>query len=289
MGVTFNVIGAGHLGKTIAKLLVEKRAATLGGVICRGVESAIKAQEFIGAGTACVAIRDLPKADVFFIMTPDREIKDVCRLLVESDRLEAGNIVLHCGGFLSSSELDFAKQKGCFVVSVHPIKGFENAAYAVETFAGTFCSYEGDEEACRVIVPLFESIGGNLFEIDKNKKHIYYAGNVFACNYFVTLFDVALKCYADAAVDRELSKKIICSLMKVTLENLVNKDPKDVLTGPVQREEIGIIEQLCDTLKSDAMMFNLFCDFCRSSSGITEHSDFFLKQLHDLLESKQIL
>ena len=66
-----NIIGAGKLGKTIARLLVINKVGIIEGVCNRSLESSNTAVQFIGQGKAYATIADLPSADIVFITTSD--------------------------------------------------------------------------------------------------------------------------------------------------------------------------------------------------------------------------
>lgn len=240
-----NIIGAGHLGQTLGRLFATHQLAQIGGIYNRTKASALDAIRFIGQGTYCSSLAELPHADITLISTPDDSISSVCTSFsTTNESIQAGDIVMHCSGTLSSDYLLSSKDKGCFIASIHPMRSFKQPAISVNEYVGTYCAMEGDDHALAVLGPLFEAIGSKTHVIKKDKKALYHASAVFASNYLITLSQQALDCLNESGVEHDLAMPIIVSIMQSTLTNLaVIQSPKHALTGPVQRGDIATIDQ----------------------------------------------
>ncbi|MGQ3891823.1 Rossmann-like and DUF2520 domain-containing protein [Legionella sp. CNM-4043-24] len=244
MTLRLNIIGAGHLGQSIAYLLFRRGLVTVGAVCNQSRQSAQLAVDFIGAGQVCVGMDALPPADLTLISTPDGCIADICTGLASHSRLKPGSIVWHCSGSLGSDELMIAREEGCSVASIHPMKSFARPDLSVLNFTDTYCALEGDYEAKEVLRPLFEAIGAIVYEISKEKKSLYHAAGVFASNYLVTLSEQALSCLQESGVEHALAMRIITSLMQGTVSNLATTlSPEQSLTGPVQRGDTSTLSR----------------------------------------------
>lgn len=64
---TINVIGAGKLGKTVARLIVTHQAGRIQEICNSSLESSIQAAEFIEEGAPLQRIDELNPADITFI------------------------------------------------------------------------------------------------------------------------------------------------------------------------------------------------------------------------------
>lgn len=244
MNATINFIGAGHLGKTIGKLLVQKNVGKILGVVNRSYGSAKEAVRFMGQGTAFSSLEALPEADITFITTPDDLIQSLCSKLVSVGHLKENSIVLHCSGALSSAVLSAAKSKHCFIASIHPARNFADPKFSVQYYRGTFCSIEGDLEATKKLKNIFEAIGSITYFIDGHKKALYHAAGVFASNYLIMLSKASLDCLKETGVSDEMAFEIMISLMSDTLSNLKKiKSPEKTLTGPLNRGDLETIEK----------------------------------------------
>ena len=84
MAIVVNIIGAGHLGRTIGHLLVKCGLVEIG-AICNTTElSSQNAINFIRQGKYYPHISQLPAADITFITTPDDLIPSISEELSRS-------------------------------------------------------------------------------------------------------------------------------------------------------------------------------------------------------------
>jgi predicted short-subunit dehydrogenase-like oxidoreductase (DUF2520 family) len=244
-----NIIGAGRVGKTLARLWHEAGLFAVGDIANRSVESARKAAAFIGAGAAAENIGTLPPADVTMIATPDGRIAEACAALAAMGNLK-GHIVFHCSGALPSSILQSAKDCGAFIASIHPVKSFIAAEQSVKTFAGTWCAVEGDKEALAVLVPALQACGANTFPIDPARKAVYHAGNVFVCNYLTALMEAGFRCYEYAGVSRSDAARITQPIVMETIRNIYERGTAEALTGPIARGDKAVVENHLAALRA---------------------------------------
>ena len=266
-----NIIGAGHLGKTIGHLLVRHRLVKIGAICNRSETSSKNAIKFIGQGKYCPSISELPPADITFITTPDDLISATCKELSGNPSIKRGGIVLHCSGSLTSDALISIREKGCYVASAHPMRSFAKPELSVEQYSGTYCAVEGDKEALPNIRYLFNSIGSTTYEIDKMKKSSYHAAGVFASNYLVTLAQQALSCMREAGVENEMSMHVITNIMRGTVSNLEKTlSPEQSLTGPIKRGDISTIIKHIESL-TDIEQKNLYAALGKATLHLTDH------------------
>lgn len=270
---TINVIGAGRLGKTIAKIIHDNRLATLQAVCNTSLQSSRKAVAFIGAGEPCAALGALPPADITLISVPDDLIQTVCDALTQQCHPQKKQIVFHCSGTLSSDILASAHDQGCMTASLHPIHSFADPSLSINAFAGTYCALEGDPTACATLRDLFTQIGAIVFPIDKAKKACYHAAGVIACNYLVSLYDTAVNCFIDANMDKAQAIDITNNFMQGTLYNLTTlQDGKAALTGPIARGDVELIKKhLAGIVNADIL--DLYKSLGRHTINLTAHDD----------------
>ena len=241
--ILMNIIGAGHVGQTIGHLLMKSALVRIGAVYNQTEESAFNAIEFMGGGQYCSSIRKMPHAQLTLITTPDDCILSACTELSANEYLRPRDVVVHFSGSCSSDSLWPAKQKGCHVASVHPMRSFARPALSVNEYQGTYCAMEGDAAALDRIGALLQGIGSITYLINKEKKSLYHAAGVFASNYVVTLSQQALDCLLEAGVEQGIAIDVITGLMRSTVSNLERtSSPKEALTGPIQRGDCSAIE-----------------------------------------------
>lgn len=238
---TLNIIGCGHVGKTLAHLWSKSGVFQIQDVCNRSLESAQNACDFIGHGNPIYSYNDLRPADIFLIGTADQSISDCCELLVASNVLQAGNIVFHCSGALPASILDSAKKVGALIASIHPIKSFADPGLCISNFAGTFCGAEGDVEALEVLEKAFQAIDGQTLHIDSANKTFYHAASVVASNYLIALLELSIQSYVKAGLTRAQALQIIEPIARGTIKNIVELDTARALTGPIARGDVSTV------------------------------------------------
>jgi predicted short-subunit dehydrogenase-like oxidoreductase (DUF2520 family) len=268
-----NIIGAGNLGKTIGHLLVKHELVQIGSVCNQSKTSTMNAIQFIGQGTYCSSISELQPADITFITTPDEEITVACEALSKNSLIKKGSVILHCSGALTSDALASVKEKGCYTVSVHPMRSFTKPEVSIQEYPGTYCAIEGDANAIPNIRFLFNAIGSITYEIDKTKKPLYHAAGVFASNYLVALADQALSCLKEAGVENKLAMGVITNIMKGTVSNLEKTlSPAQSLTGPIQRGDIATVLKHIHAL-SDMEKKYLYSALGKATLHLTNHDE----------------
>ena len=247
-----NVIGAGHLGKTIAKLISIHAAGTIQGIVNTSLSRSQAAVQFIGQGNAYASIAELPPADLTLITTPDDKIQACCEQLAVVPQLTVGSIVAHCSGSLSSQVLISVKQRNCGIASVHPMNSFSDPANNVMQYAGTYCAVEGEPVASELLCTLFQKIGSVTYVLDSRKKGLYHVAGVLASNYCVTLCEEAIHCLMEAGVDHDMALKIVQHLMQATSAHLIQTtSPSTALTGPIHRGDVNVIQEHLKVITDD--------------------------------------
>jgi predicted short-subunit dehydrogenase-like oxidoreductase (DUF2520 family) len=259
MSLTINIVGAGRIGKTIAKLCVNHKVGEILGVYNRSLKNAAEAVAFIGQGAPVCTLENFPLADITFITTPDDAIQSICTQLVALNRLKKNSIVVHCSGSLPAVALAEAKSCDCSIVSAHPMRSFADPALSIIQHEGTYYALEGEEKAIAILKPILDAMGAITYIIQSSKKTIYHTAGVFACNYLVTLTQEALSCLDKAGVPAEIAFNAVISLMSSTFSNLQEtRSPEKALTGPVKRGDVKTLEKHLTALQDDVLMQNLY-------------------------------
>ncbi len=255
---TLNIIGCGHVGKTLAYLWNKNNSFSIQNILTRSIESAEKAVNFIGTGEAINHLEMMRPADVYLIATPDDHIINSCHALLGSNLLKAGDIIFHCSGSLASTTLSEILDQNIYVASIHPVKSFADPSLAINDFQGTFCGIEGDEPALEILLPTFESIGAEIFNIDAEHKTEYHAANVFVCNYITALLALGTKVYSQAGVSKDIAMKVIEPLVRETIDNNFKLGSVKALTGPIARGDYELVKRQINSLSASPDVADLY-------------------------------
>lgn len=237
------VIGAGKVGRTLARLWASNQTFQIQDVLNRSLESAQRAVTFIGEGNAVGAYADLRPADIYLIAVLDDQIAACCEQLARSGNLSSESVVFHCSGALRSAELQAATLIGASVASIHPIRSFAAPEQVALEFSGTYCGVEGDTRAVDILSEAFSAIGARMVTIDGDAKIFYHAAAVFACNYLTTLLDVAQQTYVQAGIPSEVALELMAPLVRETIGNVFRIGPAAALTGPIARGDLATVER----------------------------------------------
>jgi predicted short-subunit dehydrogenase-like oxidoreductase (DUF2520 family) len=243
MKQTLTIIGSGHLARTLGWLWHDHGGIALRDVLSRNLDNAKAACDFIGGGRPLQCYADLAAADIYLIATPDDQIASCCEQLAASGMVQPGVVVFHCSGALPSTVLAAAATRGAPIASIHPVRSFASPEQVVSSFAGTWCGVEGDEAALAVLRPLFAGIGAKLVDIDPAAKTVYHAAAVFACNYVVTLLDIAVQAYGHAGIPEEIAMQMMAPLVQNTVEQAFAAGTAAALSGPIARGDMGTVEK----------------------------------------------
>jgi predicted short-subunit dehydrogenase-like oxidoreductase (DUF2520 family) len=238
MPALLNIVGAGHVGRTLGRLFAARGVFSIQDVTTRSGASAREAVAFIGAGTP--AIGAVRPADVWMLAVADDAIGPVAAALAQSASM-AGSVVFHCSGAKASSELEVLRRAGALVASVHPVRSFADPAAVAAAFDGTFCGVEGDAAALAVLLPAFAAIGARPVRIDPAAKTVYHAAAVFASNYLVTVMDAALRAYQAAGIPADVARELARPLATETLSNVLRLGPEAALSGPIARGDAATV------------------------------------------------
>jgi predicted short-subunit dehydrogenase-like oxidoreductase (DUF2520 family) len=243
MQQTLSIVGSGHLARTLGRLWQGQRSVELLDVLSRTAANAKMACAFIGGGRPLDRYPDLALADIYLIATPDDQIASCCNHLVDGGLVRPGTVVFHCSGALPSSILAPAASCGALIASIHPVRSFASPEKVALSFTGTWCGVEGDTAALALLRPLFASIGAKLVDIDPTAKTVYHAAAVFACNYLVTLLDIAVQAYGHAGIPEEVAMQMMAPLVQKTVEQAFAAGTAAALSGPIARGDVETVEK----------------------------------------------
>lgn len=237
---TLNLIGAGHVGRVLGKLLAQQGGWQLQDVLTRSQSSAQQAVEFMGAGRAVDSHAQLRPADVWLLAVSDDQIVPASAALAQAIPLK-GAVIFHCSGALASDRMQAARDAGALLASVHPIRSFADTAAVAAQFAGTFCGIEGDAAALELLTPALQAIGAQPVQINAAAKTVYHAAAVFASNYLVTVLDAALRAYQAAGIPESIARQMAQPLASESMANVFRLGAAAALSGPIARGDMATV------------------------------------------------
>ncbi|HHU75282.1 MAG TPA: DUF2520 domain-containing protein [Firmicutes bacterium] len=234
------IIGAGNVGKVLGYAL-QKKGYTITGVVCQTKISGKEAADLLYCNFYHLPEIAAREADIVFLTTPDRVIENVCLQIAAGGGFREGQIVLHTSGAHSSKILSPAREEGAYTLSFHPLQTFPALEEGLRSLPGTFFAVEGDEEGYPQSLELVKALGGKLFFVPTEMKELYHAAACIACNYLVSLMDMALQCFALMDLPSGEAFEALLPLIQSTLANIGEIGPEKALTGPIARGDFSTI------------------------------------------------
>jgi predicted short-subunit dehydrogenase-like oxidoreductase (DUF2520 family) len=250
-----NVIGAGKLGRTLARLFSDAGLVTIGAIYNRNSEHSHSAQAFIGAGRVITNLGQLSNAPAQFWMvaTPDDAIGDCAKQLAALAGISwQKTTVFHSSGLKTSAELSALQKLGSSIASAHPAHSFASPERSLTSFVSTVCTLEGDEQAINTLDSLFSAIGGQTTTIEPEAKPLYHAATVMASNYLIALLGASEALLEKAGIEESLASAILSPLMRQSLENGLTERAINALTGPIARGDIKTLQTHLNAIEQQA-------------------------------------
>lgn len=268
---TLNVVGCGKVGQTLARVFHTSGACAVQDLKGIDMAEANRAAAFVQAGRPVEALQDMRPADLWLITVPDTKIASVAIDIAAASTGSTQAVAFHCSGFLPAATLAPLRALGWTLASTHPVLTFADPGTAVTQFPGTPCGLEGDEAALAVLRPLFELSGAQCFAVQTEQKSLYHAAAVFSNNFTVVLQAIARETWAAAGVPDELAAKIQASLLKATVENVLEHGPR-AITGPAARGDAQVVRsQGADVFRWHPEAGVVYQDLSRLARRLTLH------------------
>lgn len=262
------VIGAGRVGTTVSYTLAEKELPNikLKAISSRSMESLNRAKKILGSKAAGVIFtrensKAVSLANCILICTPDDVINSVCSDIFKDKSKDFKNYyAIHFSGSKSLEVLNSARAAGAEIASIHPLKSFASIEEAIKSLPGTiFGITYSSTESKKMAEFLVKSLGGEIIEVENNKKPLYHAAACVASNYLVTLINYAVLIHKKMGIKPEDSLKGLMGLVEGTVSNIKKMGTEKSLTGPIARGDVG-------TIKEHVKSFNEF--FSKEDSAL---------------------
>ncbi|HEY4000063.1 MAG TPA: Rossmann-like and DUF2520 domain-containing protein [Candidatus Xenobia bacterium] len=267
----FAVVGAGPVGRGLARLLVERGYRV--GIASR--HTAAEAAEWSGAH----AISHPGTARWVFLTPSDDALPAVVQTL--SPHLPGRiKVVAHLSGSQPASVLRLPGST-YEVVSMHPVANLPDPTTAARRLATCWFGVEGDAAAVAQARSLIERWGAHTFTLDPAAKVLYHAGACVAAGYLCTLLAAAEDLWRQAGVAPEAVSEVLPELAHGMLESVRLQGPAAALTGPLQRGDADTIRRHLEVLQEQSPQWlDLYRSVGRATLALTTHPE-----LKDLLDA----
>jgi predicted short-subunit dehydrogenase-like oxidoreductase (DUF2520 family) len=237
---TLAILGAGRVGRALARLLHERGWRILV-VAARSDATARKAAKYIRAGQPIAGIsHHALAARTILVSVPDDAIPEIAAELARIGGQQLrGKIVLHTSGACEASVLQAVRVFGAFAASMHPLQTFNGVS--VPPLEGKIFAIEGDAPAVRVARSIARSLGGIPVNIAAEKKPLYHAAGAFAAGLVLALEEAGVQMLKASGLSHREALHALLSLSRQVLEHYEKLGPHKAWTGPLSRGDYGVV------------------------------------------------
>ena len=257
---TINILGAGRVGKSLAKAL-SMSGWKIRIIANRTMKSSTEAVKFIGAGKAVTIDSQQSPKGILLVCIPDDALKNL-GVILKNWELENLSSIIHTSGAISSKIFDLILNlpKDVGKATLHPVKAFADPSKSFKDLKGVYFGIEGNPKGVHDALKIVKTLGGIPIEITSEQKFLYHLSAVFSSNFLVELFWIARLLQSKCGIPDSISKDMILKLMRGTIENLSKLSLQKALTGPVARGDWELIEKEHLTLNKTFPEFVAFFD-----------------------------
>lgn len=245
MKKVFHIIGAGHVGQTVAAILRQHPHWQLSRMVSRTMLSEHSWFHIVRD------ISELPFADVVLIATPDNVISQMAEQLAALPWLNSQTVVVHFSGAKTVSALQAVADKGAVVGSLHPVFAFADVQDAIQHLAGNSCALEGQDQALPILKNLADALGLNVLMMPSEYKARYHAALSVASNFSVALAAYAQNLLLPLGLSEQQTRKLVCGMMQKSVNNLNQLPPLQALTGPIVRGDDSTVRMHLDSMNEE--------------------------------------
>lgn len=238
MIASLGVIGAGHVGNALARLLAA-RGWPVVAVFSRQADDGQALAGAVEAECAPDAASVLARADLTLLTVPDDAIAPLAGQLAE--HAVPGHAVIHTSGAHAADALAPLAGRGMRVGSLHPAFPFSGSE--TPDLAGVFFAVEAEDVSLRrSLLELVAALGGVSLLIPPGGKAQYHAALAMASNFAVTLYAEAERLLMNLGIPREAADGALNGLLEGTAANLRRRGIPEALTGPLSRADAGTVQ-----------------------------------------------
>ncbi|MEW6725072.1 MAG: Rossmann-like and DUF2520 domain-containing protein [Bacillota bacterium] len=251
---SFALIGPGRVGTALAYLLCTA-GIRLTTVIGRTAESLERARQLLptqddppGTVFAVQPGRELLDSDFVILALRDAQIEDMVERLWQSGLIRRGQVVIHLSGSLTADTGRLPAGAGVGRLAMHPLQAVADPKSGIAHLPQAIWSLEGDSKGLSLGQELAELLSLRWIRISAGQKPIYHAAACLASNYLVTLVHTATEMLQAVGFSADLARDSLWPLVQGTVDNLKQSPPRDALTGPLARGDVGTIRKHLEAL-----------------------------------------
>lgn len=182
----------------------------------------------------------LPPAHLLVVAVRDDAIQEVAeRLAPHATHVDTA---IHLSGLKPASVLDPLADVGVAIGAVHPLQTLPTPESGAAALPGSWFAVTARDPALQRDLEAFvRSIDGHPFTLGDRDRALYHAAAATAANDTVAVLALAAQLFRRAGVPFEAARPLV----EAVVANAFELGPKEALTGPIARGDVGtVIAQL---------------------------------------------
>ncbi len=240
MPMKFGFVGAGKVGCSLGKYLVEHGNCVMG-YYSKRENSAKEAAVFTGT-KAFATMKELVECcEGIFLTVPDGELVSVYETL--KLYIQRPICLIHCSGLEESDIFYDIDRYHSFGYSIHPLLAINSKYESYQELSNAVFTIEGNKAHMDELKSIFYNAGNEIVQLSASDKKKYHAAAVFSSNLVLGLLKQSLELLTDCGFDDKQARKAIRPLMLGNVEHALEQGLEDALTGPIERNDVSTVIQ----------------------------------------------
>jgi len=194
-------------------------------------------------------VNQLERVDAVLIAVPDDQIT-VAAISLASRPSAAEEVWLHLSGSASGDMCRVAPATPRAAGGLHPLQSLPGHQVSMDYLQGVLAGIEGEKPACTMAVQIAERLGMVPKLLEPGTKPLYHAGAVMAAGHVTASFAAGLDMLEACGLSREEAQGALFPLIRGAVANLQIREPREVITGPVSRGDVGTVQEHLDALET---------------------------------------
>lgn len=236
--IRIGIIGAGKVGFTIGKYLVQHNIKLVG-YFSKSIESAKEASIFTNSNYFNNIKELVQECDTIIITTPDGIILDIWNEIRKFDI--SNKIICHCSGSLSSKVFSNIESYNCYGYSIHPMFAISNKYNSYKDLKKAFITVEGSQKHINKIKAFIESLGNKVKIISWENKSEYHLSSVLVSNHVLALINISKNLLINCGFNDEEAIEALYPLIINNINNIKCSGILNSLTGPIERGDVKTV------------------------------------------------
>ena len=187
------------------------------------------------------------QSGIIFITVQDDKIIDAVKALLNFKIRD--KFIFHVSGSKDAGILGLLEKEGAYTAGLHPLQTFPHPFTPVKKWEKIIWSFQGNNRCYDVANFIVKKLKGRLLHLTAEQKKALHIAGIFSANYVVGLLALAEQILEKAGVSDIPAHEILQPLLQGVTANYKNAEATDILSGPLKRGDVDVIQKHIEYLK----------------------------------------